>query len=141
MCEQSAHIKLCTCKVSRRIECNYWLLHRHTGDKGYFVMGTAIPPFGEDILRYQKLEALIEIELNKQNCFDVNMKFSDEDILTIYLGTAEQHETFTYIYTKQKWEIGNYDPFELENTYNQIKEGLIELNIEQFLKDNNEQSH
>jgi hypothetical protein len=98
----------------------------------------AIPPFGDDIVRYQKLETLIEDELNAYQCFDVPIQLTKGDVLTICLANPQGPETFTYTYTGVKWEPGPFGPFVLENAYDQIMEGKLELDQQQFLKANHD---
>ena len=86
MCKISTQLKLCTCKTKQAETLkHYWILYR-PHFSGMEILGSINAP--ADIIMETNLynEETFNTLLNAGNCFDVDMKVGEKDVLQLYFS-------------------------------------------------------
>ena len=111
MCTISNNLKLCTCKTTE-VETlkHYWILYR-PHFTGMEVLGSISAP--ADISMETELynQETLNTLLNAGNCFDVDMKVRERDVLQLYFSCQGSYLTYAFTFRKNKWQSTVYDPF------------------------------
>lgn len=123
MCKPSDKLQLCTCALTRKLPDNYWVLHRYVGSKNEMVVGEVMAPYFSQ--EYLSVYAQLLNHLNDRMCFDKLPDLQVHDILIIYLRNKKSHDQYAFRYTGKDWEEFELAPFELENFYEEMNEGIV----------------
>jgi hypothetical protein len=135
MCSPSPYLQLCSCKKGDPKPENSWELYRYAGEKGVYVVGLAEPPF--PLWDHEKAinEYYVADKLNERNCFDLELKFKDRDILILHLMIDEKEHQYSFTYEVGEWTPGAESfVFELMNNYTKKKKGAVNIDIDAFKK-------
>ena len=135
MCKVSNNLKLCSCKTPN-VETlkHYWILHRPT-EKNEFMIGEAIMPIyiEESIQRYNV--TVLRKLLNEGECFDVDIKHQENDVLEFNFSFKPNPDkqfpiyiqgnylAYAFVFKSGRWKKITYDPF--ENNLTRIRQGKI----------------
>lgn len=136
MCTVSDKFKLCSCKTKNVEDLkHYWILKRPT-EKTHLVVGEMILPadIGEEADKLN--QKIILTQLNKSNCFDIELQHQENDILELHFTFKADPKRFhnllpcygdflayAFKFKKGNWKKYNYDPFEID--FDEIHKGKI----------------
>lgn len=144
MCTVSEKLKLCTCKTENveRLK-HYWTLKRPT-EKTHCVVGEMILPANIGETADKINQNTILKQLNKGNCFDIELQHQENDILELHFTYKVDPENdltlncngdflaYAFKFKKGKWKKDYYDPFEID--FAEVQKGKI---VRPFSKQNN----
>jgi len=134
MCEVSAYLKLCTCN-SENVEGfpHYWLLQR-APEEHAIIVGQALLPADIGDEANQLNETTIEKALNERNCFDIDVKPQENDLLHLYFTYrpdfsdpilhSNDYIAYAFKYIHHLWQVVPYEPF--DSVSDIIQKGKIE---------------
>ena len=111
MCKISTQLKLCTCKT-KEVETlkHYWILYRPHFD-GMEILGSINAPADVSMETDLCNEETLNTLLNVGNCFDVDMKLREKDVLQLYFSCQDSYLTYAFTFRKNKWVATVYDWF------------------------------
>jgi hypothetical protein len=123
MCQVSDKLKLCSCETKdvERLK-HFWVLKRHNGEN-ICIVGIAILPavIGKKANKLNE-EVLCKM-LNEGNCFDIELKHQQNDILELHFTVTPDPEissqfpsdedflTYVFTFNKKRWKKTDFDPF------------------------------
>jgi hypothetical protein len=127
MCLASKKFKFCTCEEESTDELpHYWELHRFNKDKNLHIVGSIriideyINPY------YEPNEKTFLKRLNKNDAFDKDIPFKEDDKLVIVLNNdSENPMTFCFKYTKGKWKKSFFSGMGLRSYFDLHEFGII----------------
>ena len=140
MCKVSDQFKLCTC-ITKNVQGlkHYWVLKRPT--KGLLqAVGELVMPANIGAAEDKFNKHLILTLLNKENCFDIELKHQEKDTLQLHFTVKENHEkksnifadgsylAYAFKFKNGKWIANENDPF--DDNFNKIKNGEISNALE-----------
>ena len=128
MCTVSDKLKLCACKTENveRLK-HYWILYKYQKSE-VIMMGEPMLPqeweIGKENNKYNKTK--LETLLNERNCFDVDLRINNKDILELNFSYTSKtnpeittHLVYEFIYKKNKWTVSEYCPFNTDKSQKQ----------------------
>ena len=129
MCNISDKIKFCTCiSEETKIEelDNYWILYRLKESGLECLIGSFYLP-DELAKNFESNKKEILKRLKDIEAFDIPITFKNEDKLVIYLDQIRKNDfqdiIYSFTFKNGRWKYTQYDPLELEGSYNEIKSG------------------
>lgn len=128
MCIVSDKVKFCTCKdIDLKDQPNTWILYRYNPEKEIRIMGSLAFPAYKYEPEYEINRETFLMRLNEEDAFDVPIDFHEKDRIDISIETTvngqPEQAFYCYKYHNGKWEGQEYDPFELENHFDELKKG------------------
>jgi hypothetical protein len=134
MCIASKDFKFCTCEEESTSDLpHFWKLHRFNKDKNLHIIGNIImldnyinPYYGPNEKTFLK-------RLNKNDAFDKDILFKEDDKLVIVLNNKnrEKSMTFCFKYNKGKWKKTFCDWLGLESYFDVHEFGVIQNLVKQ----------
>ena len=129
MCIVSKNIKFCTCEEGSTSErSNYWVLHRFNKDKDLRIVGNIVMSTKDLDPIYKPNKKTIRNRLNKQDAFDKEIPFVENDVLEVVLNSDdyESRKDFCYEYKRGVWIDSEYDWMWLESRFDVYGYGKVE---------------
>ena len=130
MCLVSKEIKFCTCKEDSTSEDrpNYWVLHRFNKDKDLRIMGSIVRTNKDLDPNYKPNKKTIRNRLNKQDAFDKEIPFMENDVLKVVLNSNdyEHRKDFCYEYKNGTWIDSEYSSMCLRSRYDVYGYGKVD---------------
>ena len=120
MCVVSKNIKFCTCEEDSTSErTNYWVLHRFNKDKDLRIVGNIVMSTKDLDPNYKPNKKTIRNRLNKQDAFDKEIPFVENDVLEVVLNSDdyENRKDFCYEYKRGIWIDCDYGWMWLESRF------------------------
>ncbi len=120
MCLVSKDIKFCTCEEKSTAERpNYWVLHRFNKDKDLRIVGSILMSTAHLDPNYKPNKKAIRNRLNKQDAFDKEIPFVENDVLKIVLNNDdyENRKYFCYEYKSGIWIDAEHDSLSLKSRF------------------------
>ena len=121
MCVVSKNIKFCTCEEDSTSErTNYWVLHRFNKDKDLRIVGNIVMSTKDLDPNYKPNKKTIRNRLNKQDAFDKEIPFVENDVLKVVLNSDdyENRKDFCFEYKSGIWIDAEYDSLSLKSRFN-----------------------
>ena len=132
MCIVSNDIKFCTCEEDSTSERpNYWVLHRFNKDKDLRIVGNIVMSSKDLDPNYKPNKKTIRNRLNKQDAFDKEIPFVENDVLKVVLNSNDfkKREDFCYEYNKGTWIDSDHDWMWLESRFDVYGYGKVESEV------------
>jgi hypothetical protein len=126
MCTVSKKIKLCTCNSPAALTGDYWTLFRFVEGRNVMVIGEPVMPAVIDPAKDRDNQNLLLKLLNEGNAFDAPLFPMEKDKLLISFDLGDKGRlSYGYLFKKGQWHHTEYDIFEWQQTYKEVKEGSI----------------
>ena len=128
MCLASKDFKFCTCEEEFTDELpHYWELHRFNKDKNLHIVGSIRLIDHYLNPNYEPNEKTFLKRLNKNDAFDKDILFKEEDKLVIVLNNdSENPMYFCFKYTKGKWKKTFFSSMGLKSYFDIHEFGIIQ---------------
>ena len=129
MCVVSKEIKFCTCEEDSTSDLpNYWVLHRFNRDKDLRIVGNIVMSSKDLDPNYKPNKKTIRNRLNKQDAFDKEIPFVENDVLSVVLNSSnwKKREDFCYEYKRGTWINSENDSMWLESRFDVYGYGKVE---------------
>jgi hypothetical protein len=120
MCEQSSHIKLCTCGGMNFSKGNSWQLNKAASEihiVGEWLWFEGLAEFNLPSIIAERLTH----DLNSHNVFDFFYQPAKDDLLTLNFD----HLTFYFLHNGEKFRSVNEDHLEWKGTH--LRSGKVKL--------------
>jgi hypothetical protein len=133
MCKVSDKLKLCTCAKGEKMGKNYWIFYQHNKAKDCMIMGVPmLPAFISPEDEAFNSTLLLKL-LNDGNVFDTDLhpKSKDRLLLSFHCpkattGTDSNQLEYGFEYSRGKWKLEDFDPFEWTWKHDKKSKGKIE---------------